>query len=225
VPDYEKRPGEDGNDYEARLRQLYSKQQITAEQYFALAAEETTGYYLSKENPRAQSGHGSDVYWWRHVRSMILEPILTDGTFIDIGCANAHLIESLDLWMQNSGVHVQFYGLEISGELFELARRRLPGFAPRLFHGNALYWTPPFRFDYVYTMILGDIPTELRQQFLKHLLDEYVAPGGKLILGPWNDNGLEEEMERIGFRPTGYCEKTFTGRSYRRKRLVWIEKP
>jgi hypothetical protein len=86
--------------------------------------------------------------------------------------------------MENTGVRVQFYGLEISKGLFDPAVRRLPAFSSRLFHGNALYWTPPLKFDYVHTMILTD----------------------------------------IGFRPTGYRERTFVGRPYRCKRLVWIDR-
>jgi hypothetical protein len=224
MPDSDMKPTEDLNAYEARLRDLFSQGQISAEEFFECYAREITELYLSKDNPRAQSGHGSDVFWWRHVRSMILEPILSDGTFIDIGCANGHLIESLDKWMQNTDVAVQFYGLELSKGLFDLAVQRLPAFSARLFHGNALYWKPPFRFDYVYTMILSDIPRELHKEFLCNLFENYVKPGGKLILGPWNNKGLEEEIAEIGFHPTGYCEKSFTGKPYKVKRLVWIDK-
>jgi SAM-dependent methyltransferase len=217
-------PTESLNDFDARMRDLYSKGQVSAEEFFRRCSEETEKLYLSKDNPRAQSGHGSDVTSWRHVRSMILEPITSGGTFIDIGCANGHLIESLDCWMRNTDVRVQFYGLEISKKLYDLAVRRLPEFSSRLFHGNALYWKPPFRFDYVYTMILPDLPSELHREFLRHLFEDCLAPGGKLILGPWNDLGLEPEIAGIGFRPTGYCEKSIALKPYRCKRLVWIDK-
>ena len=144
---------------------------------------------------------------------------------MDVGCANGHLIESLDTWMRHTGVSVEFYGLEMSEQLHRLALSRLPAFRARLFLGNALYWRPPFTFDYVYTMVLPDIPRELRKEFLTNLWESYVKPGGRLILGPWNDGGLEEEIAGIGFAPTGHCEKSFAGKPYAAKRLVWIDKP
>ena len=104
---------------------------------------------------------------------MILESIYRDGIFIDIGAANGHLIESLDKWMRNTDVQIEFYGLEISKKLYALSRQRLPDYAPRLFIGNALDWKPPFQFDYVYSMILPDLPHELRKSLLDNL---YINP-------------------------------------------------
>ena len=155
---------------------------------------------------------------------MILEAVYQDGTFIDIGCANGHLIESLDRWMRNTDVRVEFYGLEISQALFELAQCRLPDFAPRIFLGNAMHWRPPFRFDYVYTMILDDIPDDLRKPFLDNLYHHYVKPGGRLILGPWSDRETDGELSVLGFTPNGYCEKTVPGRADQTKRIVWIDR-
>jgi len=220
----EKRTDENLNTYEARLHELYSSGQISAEDFFSNCERECTQLYLSRDNPRAQSGHGSDVYRWRNIRWMILEPIHQDGTFIDIGAANGHLIESLDQWMRNTDVQVDFYGLEISQGLFDLARHRLPDFSSRLFLGNALYWKPPFAFDYVYSMILPDIPCDLRKSFLDNLYTHYVKPGGRLILGPWSDQAMEEEISQIGYTLSGYCEKTVPGSTDEIKRIVWIDK-
>ena len=219
-----KRSDEDLNAYESRLREMRSSGRISTEDYFACCEKECAKLYLSRDNPRAQSGHGSDIYRWRNVRWMILEPVYHDGTFIDIGCANGHLIESLDRWMRSTDVHVDFYGLEISQGLFDLAQRRLPDFASRLFLGNALYWKPPFEFDYVYTMILPDIPGDLRKPFLENLYGNYVKPDGRLILGPWNTRQIEEELPKLGFTPSGYCEKSVPGTSDETKRIVWIDK-
>jgi hypothetical protein len=55
-------------------------------------------------------------------------------------------------------------------------------------------------------------------------MDNYMAPEGRLILGPWNDRGLEEAVSSLGFHPTGYCEKTLAGEPRRVKRIVWIDK-
>jgi hypothetical protein len=127
--------------------------------------------------------------------------------------------------MRDTGVKVDFYGLEVSQGLFDLARQRLPDFASRLFLGNALYWKPPFLFDYVYTMILPEIPRDLRKEFLDNLYDNYVKPGGRLILGPWKCEEVEEELSRLGFVSSGYCEKVVPRREVREiKRVVWIDK-
>jgi hypothetical protein len=127
--------------------------------------------------------------------------------------------------MRDTDVKVEFYGLEISQGLFDLARQRLPDFASRLFLGNALYWKPPFEFDYVYTMILPEIPRSLRKEFLDNLYDNYVKPGGRLILGPWKIDEMEKELPTLGFAPSGYCEKVVPRREVREiKRIVWIDK-
>jgi SAM-dependent methyltransferase len=220
-----KLPDEDLNAYDARMRKLHARGEITTDEFFEGCALESARLYLSETEPLRQSGHGGDLFYWRHTRGMILEAIYHGGSFIDIGCANGHLIESLALWMEQSGVRVDFYGLEISKDLYDLAVRRLPDFAPRLFHGNGLSWKPPFTFDYVYTMILGDLPLELRGAFLENLYDNCLRPGGRLILGPWYGHGLEEEITHLGYAPTGYCEKTCQGTQGSLRRVVWIDKP
>ncbi len=114
--------------------------------------------------------------------------------------------------------------MELSKELYELAVRRLPAFAPRLFLGNGLDWHPPQAFDYVYTMVLPDIPAGLRSEFLGNLYGNCLKSGGRLILGPWSDRTLEDEIAELGFRPTGYCEKTVAGDPSKKKRIVWVDK-
>lgn len=216
---------EDLNAYGARLRDLHSRGLVTTAEFFEGCAAESARVYLSETEPMRQSGHGGDATYWRHVRGMILEAIYQGGSFIDIGCANGHLIESLSLWMAGSGVHVDFYGLEISRELYDLAVRRLPEFSHRLFNGNGLSWRPPLLFDYVYTMVLGDLPPGLRHEFLNNLYGQCLRPGGRLILGPWYGHGMEEEITKLGFAPTGYCEKTCPGAQGKIRRIVWIDKP
>ena len=217
-------PDENLNDYGDRMKVALSAGRLTEGEFFSRMSHATASLYLSRDNPRAQSGHGSDIYRWRNVRWMILEAVYRDGTFIDIGCANGHLIESLDRWMRSTDVHIEFYGLEISQALFDLARRRLPDFAPRIFRGNAMDWRPPFPFDYVYTMILGDIPHSLRKPFLDNLYRRCVKPGGRLILGPCNNRETDEELSALGLTPSGYCEKTVPGSAGQTKRIVWIDR-
>jgi hypothetical protein len=217
-------PDENLNEYDERLKALFEAGKITAEQFSSGCAEASGRVYISRDNPRAQSGHGSDVFRWRNVRWLILEAICGDGTFIDVGCANGHLIESLDNWMNDTGVAVEFHGLEISDELYRFACDRLPSYRPRLYHGNALYWKPAVQFDYVYTMILPDFPLSMRKSFLDNMWDNYVKPEGRLILGPWNNPEIEDELARNGYPVTGYCEKYGTDRPGELRRVVWIDK-
>jgi hypothetical protein len=47
--------------------------------------------------------------------------------------------------------------------------------------GDALTWAPPLRFDFVHTMV--DLaPPHRRPAWLRRVLDEMVAPGGRLIV-------------------------------------------
>jgi SAM-dependent methyltransferase len=224
VPAPLRRPDEDLNAYEANLRDLHCHGHITTDDFFEAYARENARLYLSETDPRRQSGHHGDHYYWRHVRSMILEAVYHGGTFIDIGCANGYLIECLAEWMRNTGVQLDFYGLEISGELYNLAVRRRPQCASHIFLGNGLDWNPPFKFDYVYTMVLPDIPPGLRKQFLANLYNNCLESGGRLILGPSNDRAMDKEITELGFAPTGYCEKTIAGAETKIKRIVWINK-
>lgn len=110
-----------------------------AQRYRVVTREKATAtLYLSRDNPRAQSGHGGDEARWRYTRvMMILEAIHQDGSFLDVGCANGYLNECLERWVNGSGLKVDFYGLDISEELIAFARERRPDRADRFFVGNA----------------------------------------------------------------------------------------
>jgi hypothetical protein len=213
------------NDFGSRLQQMFACGQLSADEFFEASAVESARLYLSQTEPMRQSGHGGDLYYWRHVRGMILEAVYLGGTFVDIGCANGHLIESLDRWLRPSEVGVEFHGLEISPDLHRLAVRRLPEFAPRLHLGNGVDWRPPIKFDYVYTMTLPDLPGALRKRLLDNLWSNCLKQGGRLILGPWYGRGLESELADYGYSPSGYCEKTCPGSQGPTRRIVWVDKP
>jgi hypothetical protein len=54
--------------------------------------------YLRGDTPRQGSGFGGDEQAWRQARWHITEDIVTDGTFLDVGCANGLLLESVAAW-------------------------------------------------------------------------------------------------------------------------------
>jgi SAM-dependent methyltransferase len=152
--------------------------------------------YLAGSNPRQQSGFGRDERDWERFRRPIVVPIERDGSFLDIGCANGLLMESVVTWARKAGHVVEPYGLDISEKLAELARQRLPHWRERIFVGNALFWEPPTRFDFVRTELVY-VPRTLRQQYTERLLSRFVALGGQLIIcsyGSSRPEGVRAEL-------------------------------
>ena len=124
------------------------------------------------------------------------------------------------------GRRVEPYGLDISPELADLARSRLPAWAERIHTGNVLTWPPPRTFDFVRTG-LEYVPPRRRRDLVRRLLDEFVAEGGRLIIGTYHGesdgpDSLEQELAAWGFTVAGH-----TSRPHRDDRLVyralWID--
>jgi 2-polyprenyl-3-methyl-5-hydroxy-6-metoxy-1,4-benzoquinol methylase len=82
--------------------------------------------YLAGTNPRQQSGVGRGERDWERFRRPIVAPIETDGSFLDIGCANGLLMERVVAWAREDGHVVEPYGLDISGKLAEAPGRTAP---------------------------------------------------------------------------------------------------
>jgi SAM-dependent methyltransferase len=189
--------------------------EIGDDAWFAGMAEIFETAYLEGDNPRAQSGFGGDADRWEVARRPIADVIDRDGSFLDVGCASGHLLESVVRWSEH---HVEPYGLELAPGLAELGRRRLPQWADRIFVGNALTWEPPQRFDFVRTEVVY-VPEARRQELVERLLGRVVAPGGRLILCGYGSPrsgvaphpvratvrsyGLEPELERAVEAPEG----------------------
>ncbi len=200
---------------------------ITEAQWFDNHNQLFTAAYLAAGNPRAQSGHGGDEARWRYGRGMIIEAIHKSGTFLDVGCANGHLIESLHQWLAGSGLEVEFYGLDISEGLAEHARKRLPQWQDRIYVGNALYWVPQVKYDFVRTG-LEYVPVERQRDFVNHLLTNCTAQSGRLIIGLYNEERdsreLEENVRAWGHQLSGYCEKSKPNNEIVSYKMLWIDK-
>jgi SAM-dependent methyltransferase len=209
-------------------QQALDEGRITEDQWYEIHKQFFTAHYLAADNPRAQSGHSGDEARYRYTRGMLLEAIHKDGTYIDVGCANGYLVESLDRWLAGTGLKVTFYGLDISEGLLALARRRLPQWEDRFFLGNALTWAPQPPFDFCCVAELGYVPRDRRHELFEHLYQRYVAPGGRLILGPFGEERDHPEMERQlrawGYVPSGYCEKSHSRMAELCKRMFWFDK-
>ena len=133
-----------------------------------------TPAYLAADTPWEQSGRGGDECQWAYARSLICDAIQRDGSFLDVGCANGFLMESVQRWAAVRGRRVEPHGLDISPELADLARSRLPAWAGRIHTGNVVTWQPPRRFDFVRTG-LEYVPPRRRCELVQRLLDEFLV--------------------------------------------------
>ena len=161
-------------------------------------------HYLRGENPRAQSGFGGDERRWEVARRPIVTAIDRDGSFLDIGCANGYLLDSVVRW---SSQRIEPYGLDFAPRLVALARRRLPQWSDRIFLGEALAWEPQRRFDFVRTELCYAAPA-CEPKLVERLLERVVAPGGRLILCSYGNarsgqapQRLAEPLRSWGHRP------------------------
>lgn len=142
--------------------------------------------YLAAGTPQGGSGHSGSAGEWDRTRSIVMEAVSGPGSFMDIGCANGLLMESVHRWGAQAGLVIEPFGVDISDRLVELARARCPQWADRLWCENAARWHPSWRFDYVRTAI-DYVPADRRAGYLRHLLDEVVAADGRLIVGKLNE--------------------------------------
>jgi hypothetical protein len=157
--------------------------------------------YLAAETPAGGSGSSRDEAGWERARSLLADAVEPGQAFLDVGCANGYLMESMARWAR-----VESYGLEISPELARLARSRLPQWADRIWVANALHWEAPTRFDVTRTA-LGYVPHPLRRELVERLLSSC----DRLVVGVFNeeraDSALEREVASWGFRVTGRAER------------------
>jgi 2-polyprenyl-3-methyl-5-hydroxy-6-metoxy-1,4-benzoquinol methylase len=167
------------------------------------------GSYLRDGSSRGGSGFGGTAEAWQAQRAHLCQAIDKDGTFLDVGCANGHLLESMVAWCAERGIRLEPYGVDLSAGLVAEARRRLPQWADRIWVGNALDWSAPDgrRFDFVHTL-LDLVPATRRAQMLRHQLGHLVAPGGRLLVSSYVPAGdrsrhAAEMLRRLGFRADG----------------------
>lgn len=157
--------------------------------------------YLSSSDPHGGSGYTGTPEQWRVARSLIVELMPRSGTFLDVGCANGFLMESVVAWAAERGLAIEPFGVDISEALVDVARLRLPQWADRLWVGNAATWDPPRRFDYVRTG-LEYVPDDDRAAYLRRLLQDFVAPDGRLIVGSMSygdeETPMRDEVEGYG---------------------------
>lgn len=175
--------------------------------------------YLAARTPWEGSGKSGDADDWEYARSHVAHAIDRPGSFLDVGCANGYLLESLDRWSPHA---LELCGLDISPELVDLARRRLPALRDRIWAGNALHWTPAQHFTYVRTG-LEYVPRHRQRALFERLL----SACERLIVGVYNEEVEARPTEAL-IRSWGYRVAGRSERANRRKplvdyRVLWVD--
>ena len=183
--------------------------------------------YLAANNPYAQAGHGGDAASWEASRGFIAEALHRSGTFLDVGCASAILMESVQRWGAARGLVIEPYGLEIVPEFVELTRQRLPQWAGRIEVGNIRTWQPQGeRFDYV--LIRPEYaPASRRAGMVRHIRKHVLKPGGRLIVfvgaEEADTRSVEASITAHGLPVHGRVEIPHPRDSCMVRRLFWID--
>lgn len=205
-----------------------SMNDIKLKEWFSSLQRELETAYLAAEEPWKQSGFSGPIERWVACRQPIAKCMTKPGAFLDIGCANGYLLESVVKWAGERQIQIDPWGLDLSQQLVTLAKDRLADHKEKLFIGNALTWQPVRMFDYVRTELCY-VPQKYHGQYISQLLKEYVCPGGKLLVteyrsrkqpspGPW----IDETLGDLGFEVESYVSGFWQGQELTRVAIVCI---
>ncbi len=203
----------------AEIDERLERGEIDEAEWHAAMARLVVPHYLSADTPWGGSGKSGTHEDWEYSRSLIAHAIDHDGSFLDVGCANGYLLESLPDWTPH---RLDLYGLDIAPELVDLARRRLPGLANHIEAGNVLEWQPGRRFDFARAN-LDAVPSKRRRQLVGHLL----GFSDRLIIGVFNEQVEERPTEELlrawGYRIAGRSERSNRHKPAVDYRVLWID--
>ena len=173
---------------------------------------------------------------WEAKRRVIASAFDRVGIWLDVGCANGLLMETLAAWVAEQGHRIEPYGLELSNRIAERARKRLPHWATRIWTGNVMTFEPPIRFDYV-TALTDVVPIQSRGALLRRIARLYLKPGGRLILSCYRPGAfllgkpaLEAEsaaeiLRAESFEPVGEAHVRDPVTGAPKVRVAWINVP
>jgi len=184
-------------------------------------------YLAGGAGPRVSgAGDGSEGEW-RAKRQHLAVPMDVNGSWLDIGCANGHLLATLPIWTRERGVVVEAHGLELIPELADLARSLHPELADRIWTGSVVTWVPPRKFRYV-TALDDAVPPDRLGVLVERLLADFLEPGGRVIVSSYTNPGdaprpLFSALTHCGFPPSGTIH---IDRPNREPLLTaWIDRP
>lgn len=196
-------------------------------------------YYVSADERGdvfGGSGSTGDMTSWEAKRRVIASAFDRVGIWLDVGCANGLLMQTLAAWVAESGHRIEPYGLELSNRIAERARKRLPHWATRIWTGNVMTFEPPIRFDYV-TVLTDVVPIQSRGALLRRIARLYLKPGGRLILSCYRPGAfllgkpaLEAEsaaeiLRAERFEPVGEAEVRDPLTGAPKVRVAWVNVP
>jgi len=110
------------------------------------------------------------------------------GSYMDVGCANGLLLESLREWCP---VELGPHGIDFVPELVDEAKGRFPGFAANFAVANAWDWEPAREYDYVRTNLY--VPEDDRPEYVRRV----ARPARRLVLCHYASAG-EEVLDAAG---------------------------
>lgn len=165
--------------------------------------------YLRATTVEGGSGFGGSPAYWRQRRGPIVDGVHKDGTFCDLGCANGLLMESVQKWAAERGITLEPYGLDISAQLIERARERLPQWRDRFWIGNAADWAPPRGERFTFVHALFDFwPVKRRASAIAHVLS-LVQPGGRLLMSQYGAGAAAASaLSDMGYEVLGTSAST-----------------
>lgn len=219
---------ESSKEFNETIASALEKGDISKDMWFDLNKEYYSNLYLSKDSPREQSGHRGNEFHYLYSHLLIIEAINKNGTFLDVGCANGYLLESVNRWVSGIGYNIDFYGLDISERIINFAKQRLPEWENHFFIGNALTWIPESKFDFVCIKELGYVPENDKFIFFNHLMNNYLNTKGRLILGPYwyeeDNDSLLQSLVSWGIEPSGYTEKSHYSKKNITRKIIWFDR-
>jgi SAM-dependent methyltransferase len=205
------------------------------EYYERLRALLEDSYVSADERGDVLGGSGSsgDMVKWEARRRVIASAFDRSGTWLDVGCANGLLMETLAAWVADKGHRIEPYGLDLSERIAERARKRLPHWAARIWTGNVMEFEPSIRFDYV-TALADSVPIERRPALVRRLARLYLKPGGRLILScygygafllgrPLAAESAAAILSAAGFEPNGEAEARDVLTGAVKTRVAWTD--
>ena len=182
--------------------------------------------YILHQEPWRQSGFSGPEERWVACRKPIANCMHISGSFLDVGCANGYLLESVVKWKQEQGIEIIPYGLDIGEELVKLAKERLPRYSENIFIGNALQWVPALKFNFVRIEIVY-VPEKCRVGFLKRILSDFLKPQGKLLVCEYRSSKIkytsiwiDELLKEMGFEVQGYESGYYDGKELTRVAIL-----
>ena len=186
--------------------------------------------YLRHRDPIKQSGFSGGADRWRTERFPLLDAVDGDGDFIDLGCANGHLLQSVLGWASERGIDLTPYGIDLNPRLLQETMKRFPDKPDHFWVANAWGWLPPKRFRWVYA-IWDLVPIEYLPHLARHLLQHAVKRNGALILGAygsksedWPSIAIADVLREGGVPVSGVSQGGELPRGGPVTRFAWVRR-